>query len=247
MSGSGALTPASQPRPAAWAVGGAVPAGKIYLANVGVNASHRLRSPLHADGTFTLVTIPEPAGLSGASLRTYGSVPDLATLVPERRHAQATHYDPEFETRTYGDNCSRAARAAALRQVRPGDCIVFIARLHGGAGPLFALVGILEVEAILPNVRARPAPEEMRRFGANAHIRRALADPRWWDGFWVFAGTVRSGLLRRAVPIGRAEAQLLLRDRAGSPWAWPSARSDLQTIGSYTRTCRCVIDPTSSP
>ena len=28
-----------------------------------------------------------------------------------------------------------------------------------------------------------------------------------------------------------------------SEWIWKSNRTDLQTIGSYTRTCRCVIDP----
>jgi len=247
QAGSKALAGAAHREPTSWSIAGGVPAGRIYLANVGVNASHRLRSPLQADGTFTLVTIPEPAGLRGAGLRTYGNVPELAAVVPERLHRQPTHYDPEFETRTYGDNCERAARAVALRQVHAGDCIAFIARLHDATGPLFALVGILEVAAILPNVRARPAPEELRRFGANAHIRRALVNPRWWDGFWVFAGTARSGLLRRAVPIGRAEADRLLRDRAGAPWAWPAGRSDLQTIGSYTRTCRCIIDPSSAP
>ena len=30
-----------------------------FLANVGVNAAHRIHSPLHPDGTFELLPIPE--------------------------------------------------------------------------------------------------------------------------------------------------------------------------------------------
>ena len=31
----------------------------------------------------------------------------------------------------------------------------------------------------------------------------------------------------------------------GSPWRWGGGRTDLQVIGSYTRTCRCAIDPSA--
>ncbi|MDE3078082.1 MAG: hypothetical protein KGJ86_21875 [Chloroflexota bacterium] len=216
--------------------------GRIFLANVGVNASHRLTSPLRADGAFTLVTIPEAPGLDGPQLVRYGDVKHLREVVPERYWGAATHHDPEFESLTYGDNCARAARAAALKGCRPGDWIVFLARLVGEAGAVFALVGLLEVESILRDVRARPEPGAMARYSRNAHIRRALADERFWDGFWVFAGTPRSRMFTRAVVVGRPEAELLFRDRDGAAWNWRPGRSDLQTIGSYTRTCRCIID-----
>jgi hypothetical protein len=204
-----------------------------------------LVSPLHEDGSFTLVTIPET--IDGPSLVHYGEVPRLRAVVPERYWPLPTHYDPEFETITYGDNCGTAPRAAALRGCLRGDWIFFIARLVGPNGPVFALVGDLEIEDILGDVRAQPDEQAMRRFGANAHIRRGRADPRCWDGFSVFAGSSRSQLFQRAVVIGREEATLLFRDRAGQAWSWRDARTDLQTIGSYTRSCRCVIDPAQDP
>jgi hypothetical protein len=214
---------------------------RIFLANVGVNAAHRLRSPMHDDGSFTLVTIPEERDLPG--LVRYGDLPALRMCVPQKDWARTTHYDPEFETHTYGDNCGWAPRAAALKSCREGDWIFFIARLIGAAGPLFAVVGGLAVEAVLRDVRRQPSATKLARFGANAHVRRGLADPSYWDGFWVFAGGPGSGLFPRALVIGRAEAELLFRDRTGGPWEWRPGRTDLQTIGSYTRSCRCVIDP----
>jgi len=202
-----------------------------------VNASHRLVSPLYPDGTFELVTIPDPA-----SPVSYGDVPRLRGVVPERFWGMGTHYDPEFETKTYGDNCGRAPRAAALKACRPGDYLFFIARLVAESGPVFALVGFLRVEAVLARA-CGPAPE---RFAANAHELRARAQS-CWDGFWVFAGGPESRLFQRAVIVGRGQAELLLRDRAGGPWSWRPDRSDLQTIGSYTRSCRCIIDPVREP
>jgi hypothetical protein len=213
---------------------------RIFVANVGVNASHRLVSPIAVDGSFTLVTIPEP--MAGPNLIHYGEIPALRAVVPDRYWPVATHYDPEFETNTYGDNCGWAPRAAALRACRPGDCIVFIARLVGAVGPLFALVGLLDIEDILPDVSAPPDALAMRRFGANAHVRRAH-----WDGFWVFGGSPASRLFPKAVVVGREEAELLFRDRDGSAWNWRPGRTELQTIGSYTRSCRCVIDSAVDP
>lgn len=225
---------------------GRIPENRIFLANIGVNAAHRLVSPLADDGSFTLVSIPEDdASLSGPGLVRYGDVPHLRATVPERFWSRVTHYDPEFETFTFGDNCGWAPRAAALRACRAGDWIFFIARLVGSAGPVFALVGGLQVESILRD--ARGPSDQLRRYAANAHVRRAQADARYWDGFWVFAGGPASGLFERALLIGRPEAELLLRDRTGEPWSWRSDRSVLQTIGSYTRSCRCVVDPSVDP
>lgn len=219
--------------------------GRIFLANVGVNAAHRLSSPLNEDGGFTLVTIPEERDLPG--LVRYGDIPAIRAVVPEKYWPRATHYDPEFDTLTYGDNCGWAPRAAALKTCRPGDWIFFIARLMGSGGPVFAVVGCLEIEAILRDVRQRPNDQELARFGANAHVRRGLADPAYWDGFWVFGGSPRSRAFSRALVVGREEAELLLRNRSGEAWDWRANRTELQTIGSYTRSCRCVIDPALDP
>jgi len=91
-------------------------------------------------------------------------------------------------------------------------------------------------------VAARPAAEEMARFGSNAHIRRALADELLWNRFWVFKGSAQSRRFQRAVPVTQTLARRIFRTAAGGAWQWDGKRSVLQTIGSYTRSCRCIID-----
>ena len=230
--------------------------GRIFLANVGANAAHRFSSPIFADGTFEFLPIPEEPRIDGPhavryqDLRSrYQPAKDLKEYIPKRLWQVSTHNDPEFETFTYGDNCEANARAASLKRLEPGDFLFFIVRLvrwtagsstgdHG-----FYLVGYLEIEDVLRDVRARPSAGEMARFGANAHIRRGLWDSGLWDRFWVFGGSSNSRRFHHAVPVTRDLAQGAFRSADGSPWRWDGGRTDLQVIGSYTRSCRCVIDP----
>ena len=236
---------------------------KIWLANVGANAAHSFRSPRFQNGTFELLPIPETPREAGVHSVRYADVPafnvagknsgeTLARWVPERLRGTATHYDPEFQTFTYGDNVQRNARAAGLRNVEPGDILFFIVRLAdwidddfiGRFG--FYLAAFLEVETILSNVDREPSQDEMTRYGLNAHIRRGLNNPvNHWDNFWVFGGSKRSKRLHKAVPVGRTLADSVFRRADGGLWHWNPDRTELQTIGSYTRTCRCVIDPLS--
>ena len=227
---------------------------RIWLANVGANRAHRFASPLFDGGGFELLPIPETprrAGLHSVRFRDVRSWRDparpLTDFFPQRLRDTAAHHDPEFETLTYGDNCERAPRATGLRGVEAGDLIFFIARLErydgqrftGEAG--FYLVGFLEVESILKAAFARPSGHVLERFSANAHVRKALNDPVHWDGFWVFAGSARSRRLEHAVPVDRAIAQRVFLAADGRPWRWDNRRTDLQVIGSYTRTCRAII------
>ena len=225
------------------------------MANVGANSSHRFLSPMFDDGTFEFITIPEEPFASGPhsvryrDLRShYDPNESLARWVPNRLLDAATHFDPEFVTNTYGDNCERAPRAFGLKEARPGDLIFFLVRLARWSGRRFTgetgfyLIGFIEVESIFrapadPSGATAPA-----RYAANAHVRRAMNDDRWWDEFWVFAGTDRSTRFDRAVPVDRAFADRVLRAAAGGPYAWSKKRSELQVIGSYTRACRRIID-----
>ncbi len=230
--------------------------GKIYLANVGANASHRFAGPVFPDGRFEFLPIPESPDLTGPFAVRYGDLrsfydpeTSLAAYFPNRVAAVATHNDPEFETFTYGDNCEANARAAGLKSAGPGDNLFFLVRLAEweDGGPTgrhgFFLIGVLRIEGVLLGVRSRPSDGIVRAFGANAHLRRGLTDPALWDGFWVFKGGDGSRRFSRAVPVDRALCERVFRRADGSPWAWDPGRTDLQVIGSYTRACRRVIDP----
>ena len=230
-------------------------AGRIFLANVGANASHRFASPIFDDGTFEFLPIPEdrplpaPHAVRYRDLTSYyDPTASLARFIPDRLLDWTAHNDPELDTFTYGDNCGTSPRAAALKSVEPGDLLFFIVRMrhwrrgrptdrHG-----FYLAGYLEVDEVLGEVSSRPDDATLRRFASNAHVRRGMGDGRLWDGFWAFGGSSASRRFHRAVPVTRALAERALTAADGSQWRWEGGRSELQVIGSYTRSCRCIID-----
>lgn len=206
----------------------------MFLANVGVNAAHAARSPLFDDGTFALLPIPERIPWRPPMLR-LGDVPHLHIHAPRSWSDRAVHLDPDLASgvATYGDNCRRAGRAFSLRRAQAGDLILFLARLQAAGGPAgFHLVGCLEIDDAIQDVTRDPGPGWWDR---NAHIRRARATGSW-DAFWVFRGGPPSRLFERAIPFRRRETDRLF-DKTSR---WPSHRTELQTIGSYTRAVRRI-------
>lgn len=217
---------------------------RVYLANVGSNASHGFASPLFEDGTFEFIPIPEGVQTSArlvryADLRShYYPDGDLLRYVPRRLRDAPCHNDPEFETLTYGDGGDNG-RSSALTTLRPGDALLFLARLErwdddGRAGQFgFYLIGGLSVdyaEFVTPRTVGRD------RFAKNAHAIRG--DER----FLGVAGSSRSRRFRKAVPITKDVCDKVFRAADGSPWRWGAGKSDLQVIGSYTRSCRRMLD-----
>ncbi|MFQ5914625.1 MAG: hypothetical protein ACE5JS_15740 [Nitrospinota bacterium] len=233
------------------------PVGRIFLANVGANRSHPVRSPLFTDGTFEFIPIPEsedfqfPPVPRYCDLSCFNREKPLSDYLPERYARFHAHRDPDFEQLTYGDLCHSAPRAAGLKKIREGDLLFFLSRLvpfregrfeDRTAG--FFLVGVLEIEEVFADIRGEPSGRAQRRIGRNAHVLRGLVDPSRFDGFWVFAGGKNSLRFRRPVSVNRKLAEEIFRDSRGIHWNW-SRRSELQVIGSYTRSCRMVIDPRS--
>jgi hypothetical protein len=234
-------------------------AGKIYVVNVGSNASHNFCSPIFADRTFEFIPIPEDRQLPGTHGLEYQQLnsfydpqENLSKYLPETMATVTAHSDPEFDTFTYGDNCEVNPRAMGMREVVRGDFLLFISRLqHWREGrPTekfgFYFIGYLHVEQILKSVSGQPSDIEMGRFQVNAHIRRGMSDKSLWDKFWVFGGSSWSNRFYKAVPVTKDLCNKVFVTAGGTPWEWKEGRTELQTIGSYTRTCRCLIDPISS-
>lgn len=231
---------------------------RIYLANVGVNTSHGFTSPIFEDGTFEFLPIPEdlncdsPHAVRYRDLRSYYD-PDcnLCSYIPPRFWNTVCHNDPEFETFTYGDICNDSPRASALKKLKLGDILLFLAGLECCTGGKrtgqysFYLIGGLRIDSVMRTMTQPPDRWERDRFAKNAHVIRGHYTD-CWDGFWLFGGSNLSRRFHRAVPVNRDLSEKVFRTANGNPWKWHSSQTCLQVINSYTRTCRCVLD-TSYP
>ena len=203
-----------------------------FLANVGVNSSHAATSPVFEDGTFSLIPIPEPQPWRPPMLR-FADI--TSQTLPATWGPRAAHLDPDLTapTPTYGDNCRTAGRAFSLRRAERGDLVAFIARLTNSKGHAgFHIVGCLEIDDVLPDVAADPGAGW---WDGNAHVRRARAHGTW-NSFWIFRGGPASRMLERAVSFEREESTHVF----GDDWLWRAGRTELQTIGSYTRAVRRI-------
>jgi hypothetical protein len=136
-------------------------------------------SPRFADGTFEYVPIPERSEVADGRGVTYAEVParcgsPLTTYVRSHHY---THYDPEFETYTYGEP-SEPKRSQLLR-LKSDDYLVFYAGFQGpgiATGTCF-VIGYFQVRHVhqVPTDCAWP-PASLEHLHRNAHFRRKNAE-----------------------------------------------------------------------
>ena len=214
---------------------------RVYLANVGANSKHGFASPLFEDGSFEFIPIRESdgqtSGVRYSDLRSHNDPGrDLLRHVPPHLHRAVCHNDPEFETLTYGDSGDNP-KSSSLTRIQPGDALLFLARLERWRDGErtkdfgFYLIGGLSAdyaEFVTPQSAGRD------RFAKNAHAIRGD------ESFFGVAGSSRSRRFRRAVPLNRDICGEVFRAANGAPWRW--GKSDLATIGSYTRSIRQMLD-----
>ena len=75
----------------------------------------------------------------------------------------------------------------------------------------------------------------------NSHVKRWKIKPEAEPlNFFVLVGSSKSKRFVHAVPFDRNIVQKILLAGNGTPIKWDSDKTDLQTIGSYTRTCRII-------
>ena len=227
---------------------------RIFLVNVGSNASHSFCSPIFEDRKFEFIPIPEDReldplfGVQYKQLKSFNFPEnDLMEFIPERFWSKTVHSDPEFDTFTYGDNCDVNPRASSLKTVERGDFIFFLSRLQTWKNNRFQnefgfyLIGYLHVDQIVKSVNSPLDLILMDRFAINAHVRRAMSD-QLWDSFWLFGGSSWSKRFKKAVPVTRELCDQVFLTSKGLNWRWDEKRTELQVIGSYTRTVRPVIN-----
>src|ERR1039457_6081337 len=125
------------------------------LLRVGIDTgSGGIHGTLFSDGSFEYFPIPDCFASKGVDKRTYGNTlgkigRGLVDYFPEARRErvcnQSIHFDPEFETFTYGDP---TIPKTSLRQLGDGSLLVFYAGLKGwdyDCPPALYIIGYFEV------------------------------------------------------------------------------------------------------
>jgi len=161
--------------------------------------------PIFPDGTFEYVPIPESSQYVSPRSLYFRDLPachggTLAQHVPAKYREAAAHYDPEFETFTYGDP-TRNKRAQLLR-LEDGDLLVFYAGLRPvefRAVSRLYIIGYFTVASVESvNATGSWPPTNFPHLLGNAHLRRNQPD----DGLVVVCGHAQANRLRdRAIAI----------------------------------------------
>lgn len=180
---------------------------KGLLVRVGIDSTDGAwNAPVRlASGEFAYITITEEKPLRGGLARFYDEFSSAAKRfgedLPSNLLGKPTHWDPDFEQLTYGDQGQRGNRIKSL--LGDGDVIVFFAALRPVDGParplLYAIIGLYVVKEIVP-----AGSVHQSRWAENAHTRREPGD----SDIIVRAKPGVSGRLQTCIPIGE------LRDRA---------------------------------
>lgn len=193
--------------------------------HVGVNVSNtipKMRSPIFWDGTFKFIPFVDESCENCPTYRDLG----LASYIPSEYVSSKVHYDPEFETFTYGDYSN--IRTHSVRRLSKGDFLFFITSLqyHRTADrerkpwihPVWAfyIIGYFEIEEIYNDVELKD-PKKLSKVHNNAHVRR-----RNDKNFRVWKGSQKSKLLKVAVPLSNklvptSDAKMIF-DSKGPRW-----------------------------
>ncbi len=131
-------------------------------------------------------------GRHGRTLAEYFP-PSLLDTVAE----QSIHFDPEFKTFTYGDP---TRPKAGLRNLEPGDLLVFYCGLEGWqfpSPPALYLMGYFEVA--LAGIASKLGDDVVREhFAENFHVRHSSVHNRQKDRLVLVKGGLDGRLLQRA-------------------------------------------------
>jgi hypothetical protein len=191
---------------------------KVAMLRVGIDTgSGGIHGPLFQDGSFDFIPIPDGFGIDE---RTYGKAKglkqrNLIEYFPESRHSammsKSIHFDPEFETFTYGDP---TPPKAGLRRLEKGDMLIFYCGLEGWdhrSDPALYLFGYFEV-LWAGKSHEIGRQETFKLFQDNFHVRHSKVFERQKDDLVLVKGSDQSRLLKRAVRIS-----VTGRNRAGQP------------------------------
>jgi hypothetical protein len=186
---------------------------QVVLLRVGIDTgSGGIHGPLFSDGSFEYVPIPDCFGGKGVDKRTYGNTrgksgKSLVEYFPETRQDnvfnQSVHFDPEFETFTYGDPTRPKAK---LRQLSEGSLLAFYAGLKGwnfDCPPSLYIIGYFEI-ARAGLAASFTQAELTKMFQNNFHVMHSGVFKNQKDRLVLVKGNANSRLLKKAIKISSA-------------------------------------------
>lgn len=162
---------------------GVVSASQILLVRVGIDLGFGALGPLFAHGRFEYVPIPEDLKKTCSRSLYYSQISarpggTLAQFAPPGYRAGPAHYDPEFETFTYGDPTTNKRRQ--LLRLAHNDIVVFYAGLRAPdecLGSRLYVIGYFTVQDVHDVKTLEPwPPPALKHLSANAHFRRSNPD-----------------------------------------------------------------------
>ena len=152
---------------------------KVILLRVGIDkGTDGCLAPIFKDKTFEYIPLSETD--YSKENRTYMDCKgrfgrSLATYLPENIKRRKIHFDPEFETFTYGD---KGSKAKWLLKLDPNDLLVFYAGLkpynHNSFPESLYIIGYFTVLRVLKldELNDDERIEYYKKCSNNAHIKR---------------------------------------------------------------------------
>lgn len=183
---------------------------KMVLLRVGIDSgSGGMQGPLFEDGGFEYIPVPDMFDKRGVDERTYGNtmgglskklIEYFPSTKQERMRDCPIHFDPEFESFTYGDPTSTKS---GLRRLSQGDFLVFYCGLQGydfDSEPSLYLIGYFEVE-FAGKVGDLTGINIKQVFANNFHVKHKEVFEQQKDRLVLVKGNSNSRLLKKAVKI----------------------------------------------
>lgn len=155
---------------------------KAMLLRIGIDkGTDGALAPIFEDGSFEYIPISE-GDPDTRETRTYGNTLGrsdklLSYYLPSNVRDRKMHYDPEFDTFTYGDTPSKRSYLLKLRQ---GDLLVFYAGLvpfrNQNYVPGLYIIGYFTVDKVidLQNTSKELIYKYCQIYPYNAHVKRSF-------------------------------------------------------------------------
>ncbi|MFH1672728.1 MAG: hypothetical protein ABIF87_04810 [Pseudomonadota bacterium] len=186
---------------------------RILFLRVGMSLEYGALGPLFPGGSFEYVPIPEKCEVVSSRCVLFSQIParsggTIEQFVPHRYRGTPAHYDPEFDTFTYGDPARN--KRTQLLHLNCYDLLVFYAGLRPLSekrGSKLYLIGYFTVQKVYKMDMLEPwPPPGLQHLWTNAHFKRKNGD----SNLVVVKGFPQgSRLLEKAVPLSDSHQKVL--------------------------------------